>query len=143
MDAIWSIIFSGIALVVSVVSPIITLSIQNAHEYRLFRLNEGDKHLRDVIEDYVSSTARIITQKPERYESYSSYRLAYARALIYFPAKYKDRLTSINDIIVHEKNDALRDQASEELNSLCCLLREETPRLEARRKKRTRKNHIH
>ena len=125
MGITWSVVISAIALVVSILSPILTAWIRNRHEWRMFLKREIELHTRDAIEDYVSCASRIIIVRSG--EAMSEYRRAYSKMLLFVSLEMSQLMAELDQLIAYDSNRTLE---TDKLNSICELLQEYYPRLE-------------
>ena len=117
-----SIIISGIALVVSVVSPVLTAAINNHHETKMYKLRFHDEHKAIVIENYLQAAGRCISAKDDI--AFQNYGEAYGEIFFYAPESLWNKITSLDLYI----RNCEYDIASGIFNKLLKDFAQESPR---------------
>jgi hypothetical protein len=126
----WSIVISGIALVVSVLSPLLSTIASNRHQRKMNRMEFFDKHRAEVIEGYlkyasIASAMRIGI--PNEYFSY------YSEIFLYAPEPLIDDIKKIDVLVCG--NESERAEGRTLIAAASVKLRDYPPRLEHKRGK--------
>lgn len=56
----WSAVISGIALIVAIISPVVTTVLNNRHQDKMWIRDNFSRHKTEVIENYVKSTGTVL-----------------------------------------------------------------------------------
>lgn len=91
----WSATAAWIALVVAIVSPVITAIISNHHQAKMKHLEIIEKRGLDVIENYLAITSREILTTGIS----DSYRKSYTQIFLYAPSSLHPAIEELNTLI--------------------------------------------
>ena len=97
-DFPWSIIISGIALVVSVTSPLITSIINNHHQDKVWNREHFSLYRIQAIESYVRSTGIVL--KKATSETITAYGDSFGLIFFYAPESTWEKIIQIDRAIV-------------------------------------------
>lgn len=79
----WSAVFSGIALIVAIISPIATSILNNRHQSKMWSRNNFILHKSEVIERYIQNTSVLL--KKGEYDLLDDYAKSYGEIFFYTP----------------------------------------------------------
>ncbi|WP_312636349.1 hypothetical protein [Oscillibacter sp.] len=106
MNIDWSATAAWIALVVAIISPIVTSIINNRHLSKIKKMEIIQQRGLAVIEEYISVTSReiLITGVSDAYEK------IYAKVFIYVPKSLHSQLEELNSLICDCGNTSFPDK---------------------------------
>ncbi len=137
MNVDWSALFAGVALLISVSSPIVTSCI-NAHaQKREYENKFHEQSKAETIEGYVGAACQMFywNDQSTRIE-YSKY---YGRVLLIAPPEVSDLIIALDSFLLEEyKTDEEFASGKELLNTICIELSKHTPRI-----KENKRNYVH
>lgn len=119
----WSVVISGIALVVSVLSPVLTTILTNWHQDKMWARNNYFIHKSDVIEQYVKSTG--IALKQQTVDTLETYGSSYGAVFFYAPTEAWPLIEQIDNAILSR---GVTDETSKVFAELCKILSTEGKR---------------
>lgn len=96
----WAMIIAGIALLTSIISPIITTIINNCHQTKLKKIEFSHSIKVKVYNEYIDITSREILISGISEE----YKKIYAKIFLYAPNKLWSSIKLLNDMIINDKN---------------------------------------
>ena len=102
----------------TVISPIITTALNNAHQTKLKKMEYAQRKYYDTIvrtrtifEDYLRYTGAFI--RSYNAETAKDYGNAYGLALMYAPPQIQSHISSINSLLFNEEHQAASTQLEE------------------------------
>lgn len=102
----WSAAAAWIALVVAIISPIITTIISNTHQSKIKRLEILEQRGLKIIEDYLDITSKEILTTGIS----DNYQKCYAQIFLYAPKKLHKDLEELNRLISNPVNNMFPDK---------------------------------
>ena len=118
---------TSIALILSILSPIITSFMNNKHQLKMHDLNFYQAHRAEVLEHYISATGKAITYHSS--QNTGNYNEAYGEFLIYINDKILDKVQKLNILINNSSYDSyIRAKAVSIFDEICVFLRNDLPR---------------
>ena len=135
----WNTVFTGIALVLSIASPVITSVINSFSQRREREVIFYLHHRAEVIERYVKSTGAIIHWNDK--ESQIEYGKSYGEILLYVSGSLRTSIESLNYRISNWGNLSDDDFKSMQMsfNDICKALSENSPRVKTKKRYRIAK----
>lgn len=94
----WSVVISGIALIVAIISPVITTLLNNYHQDKMWEREHFSLHKSDVIEQYVKSTGTVL--KEQATGALHEYGNCYGEIFFYAPEEAWPLIELIDAAIV-------------------------------------------
>lgn len=102
----WSATAAWIALVVAIISPVITTIISNTHQSKIKRLEIMEQRGLKIIEDYLAITSKEILTTGVS----DTYRKCYAQIFLYAPKRLHKDLEELNHLISNPVNNMFPDK---------------------------------
>ena len=130
----WNAVFTGIALVAAIISPIVTAIINNHYQAKMKRLQFFDEHRAEVIENYIRFTGSI-NKMSAGYETYCKYGQYSKEIYLYISEDLWRYVDQIEELLFNRNYD----DANKVLAILCKALNENPPRLKSRHRNRKNK----
>lgn len=121
----WSVVISGIALIVAIISPVITTLLNNYHQDKMWEREHFSLHKSDVIEQYVKSTGIVL--KKQSFDSLQEYGNCYGEIFFYAPEEAWPLIEQIDAAIVDRR---INTNVNNKFADLCKMLSAEGKRLE-------------
>lgn len=110
----WSVIISGIALIVSVLSPMLTSIINNRHQDKIWTREHDAQHKLEVIDNYVRCTGTVL--KKATSDTLSAYGNGFGEIFFYTP---KSVWALIEDIDKAITSRSITPETQDKFSELC------------------------
>lgn len=130
----WNAVFTGIALVAAIISPIVTAIINNHYQTKMKRLQFFDEHRAEVIENYIRFTGSV-SKMSSGFEEFRNFG-KYSKEIYLYVSEDLWRYIDQIEELLYNRN---YDDAHKILAVLCKELKKDPPRLKSRRRNRKNK----
>lgn len=110
----WSAVISGIALIVAIISPVVTTILNNRHQDKMWIRDNFSRHKTEVIENYVKSTGTVL--KKATTDTLADYGNCYGEIFFYTPESVWPLIEKIDKAIVYR---AIREEEQQIFVELC------------------------
>lgn len=114
----WSIFIAAIALLISIISPILTAIINNHYKIKEYKSEFYEKHRAEVIERYLNSVGSTLYRQD--LDDIREYGRSFAEIYLYVPSYLWDTLDKIGFEISEKNYDAAKGLLAELSKKLSC-----------------------